>query len=304
MNGPFPAVARLEREFGQRHRLFRDVVKRAHAQFGDPWAAELDDVVTRLFDDEHVLGLAVDGYSAFALDAMRLQNRFDRERSYPQKTFAEAAADVYLNETYMNRQYLPGLLLSHYLWGHHYRQLRYFRDAFVAPMALAPARFAEIGVGTGVYSRTVLAQIPSVHGAGFDISPSSKAFAEAHLARFGVLDRYGIEIRDALADPPRDPLQWLVCVEVLEHLDDPLRFLRGLRGLLAPAGKAFVTAALNAANADHIYLYRDAAEVATQLRGAGFAIEQYFVGNAYPPAFADQPVPAVAAFVVTAQEPR
>ncbi|MFO1325286.1 MAG: methyltransferase [Burkholderiales bacterium] len=304
MNGSFPAVARLERAFGLRHRLFRDVVKRAHAQFGDPWAIELEDVVTRLFDDDRALALAVEGYSAFALDALRRQNRFDRERKYPEKSFAEAAADVYLNESYMTGQYLPGLLLSHYLWGHHYRQLRFFRDAFVAAMALAPARFAEIGVGTGVYSRTVLAQVPAVDGAGFDISPSSKAFAEAHLARFGVGDRFAIEIRDVLADPPADKLHWLLCVEVLEHLEDPLKFLRGVRGLLAPAGKAFVTAAINAANADHIYLYRDAEEVASQLRAAGFAIEQYFVGNAYPPVTPDQPIPAVAAFVVTLQEPR
>lgn len=300
MNRSFPRLDALERQFGQRHRLFRDAVARARAQFGDVWAAELDDLVGRSFADNGRLALAVEGYAAFAMDSLRRQERFNREGRYPEKTFAEASAEVYLNEACMTERYLPGLLLSHYLWGHHYRQLRFFRVAFIDAMALSPSPFAEIGVGTGVYSRSVLGAIPAATGTGYDISPYSKAFAEVHLDQFDVMDRYAIELRDILEDPPRAQMRWLVCVEVLEHLEDPPALLRGLRAALAADGKAFITAALNAANADHIYLYRSAEEVAVHLRAAGFAIEQYFVGNAYPPVTPGQQVPAVAAFVATA----
>jgi hypothetical protein len=74
-----------------------------------------------------------------------------------------------------------------------------------------------------------------------------------------------------------------MCIEVLEHLEDPPEIICALRRLLAPGGRAFITAAVNAAHADHIYFYRSAADVEAQLIEAGFAIEQAFVGVAYKP---------------------
>lgn len=299
-----PALDRLSAKFGAKHRLFRDAVPRAYAQFGDTWANEFDDLLDRLFPAEADLALAAAGYAAFALDALRRQDRFDRDGKYPEKSFVEASAEVYLNADYMRHQYLPGLLLSHYLWGHHYRQLRFFRDAFLTSVARCPNSFLEVGIGTGTYSRSLLAAIPGLQGAGFDISPYSKAFAEYHLGQFDLLSRYRTELRNVIESPPDNPCAWLICVEVLEHLEDPDSFLRALRGLLTSQGKAFITAALNAANADHIYLYRNPEQVAQQLMNCGFAIEQYFVANAYHPLAPARPVPAVAAFVVTRQDVR
>jgi hypothetical protein len=85
---------------------------------------------------------------------------------------------------------------------------------------------------------------------------------------------------------------------VLEHLEDPVAFLRGLRATMAPGAKAFITAAVNAAHADHIYLYRSADDVLAHLIDAGFTLEQSFVGAAYKPPAPGVPVPQAAAFIV------
>jgi hypothetical protein len=55
---------------------------------------------------------------------------------------------------------------------------------------------------------------------------------------------------------------------------------------------------LNAAHADHIYLYRNSNEVLAHLVDAGFTLEQSFVGAAYKPSSPDVPVPEAAAFIV------
>ena len=118
------------------------------------------------------------------------------------------------------------------------------------------------------------------------------------MVALGVANRYHVELRDitaALIEPKAD---WLVCVEVLEHLDDPVAFLRGLRRNMAPGARAFITAALNAAHTDHIYLYRNSNEVLDQLIEAGFTLEQSFVGAAYKPSSPGVPVPEAAAFIV------
>jgi cyclopropane fatty-acyl-phospholipid synthase-like methyltransferase len=230
---------------------------------------------------------------------MRLQVAFERELKYKAKTHEQAASEVYFNEQHMMQEYLPGLLISHFLWPHHYRQLQFFESAFVQPMRLAGATsFMEVGIGTGLYSSLLLRKLPKVIGIGLDISPSSKRFTEAQMKALNLDNRYHVLLRDVTTSPMEPKANWLVCVEVLEHLDDPVAFLRGLRRNMEPGARAFITAALNAAHTDHIYLYRNANEVLAQLIEAGFTLEQSFVGSAYKPTSVGVPVPEAAAFIV------
>lgn len=294
-----PMVARLQSIFDARHRLARTLIPRALAAFGPVWAADFERVLASLLMEPQALEQAAKGYVGFAFDAMRRQKAFENERAYRNTSYAEAAQEVYFNSRHMSEEYLPGLLLSHFLWPHHYRQLQFFDTAFLQPMRRrAPdALFSEIGVGTGLYSRRILDGIASARGQGFDISPSSCDFAERHVHTIGAGMRYRMRRRDILAEAI-EPVPWLVCVEVLEHLEAPLAFLGALRSALLPGGRAFITAALNAAHADHIYLYRSADEVWGQLEQAGFAVEQSLVAAAYAPSAPGVPVPLAAAFVV------
>lgn len=294
-----PGLDRLEAIFRAASPVFRNTVANLKATFGEEWARLADETVTRLFPGDPELAAAVEGYSRFSLEVVRLQIRFERELSYPQKSYADVAASVYANDAYMQSCYLPGLLLSHDLWAHHFRQRRYFERAFVDDMDRAGSeRFYDVGVGTGLYSRLALRGAPRALGTGFDISPASRAFAEKHVDAFGAGDRYRTELRDVVAHPA-EAVERVICVEVLEHLEEPLLLLAALRAMLRRGGRAFITAAINAPHVDHIYLYRNAEEVRAQLVAAGFTVEQYFVGLAGPPRREGAPVPEVAAFVVT-----
>jgi 2-polyprenyl-3-methyl-5-hydroxy-6-metoxy-1,4-benzoquinol methylase len=294
-----PGLARMSDALRTSHRFAADIVDRSAALFGPRWADEFEVVVSSLFPTAESVAAAVKGYAAFAMQSMRLQVAFEREGSYRSKSYDQAASEVYFNEQHMMREYLPGLLLSHYLWPHHYRQIRFFHDAFVDAMRVAGASsFVEVGVGTGLYSGMLLRALPGLQGTGLDISPSSQRFTETQLDALGVGDRYEVELRDVTEAPPESPVDWLVCVEVLEHLEDPVAFLRGLRATVTPGGRAFITAALNAAHADHIYLYRTAEDVLDHLREAGFTLEQSFLGAAYKPSAPGVPVPQAAAFIV------
>ncbi len=294
-----PSLERLRQLLRERHRFSKDIIDRAAIAFGQSWVDACEETLRRLFPSDSALELALKGYAAFAFDALRRQKQFEIEPIYPQKTHKEASEEVYFNSDFMMNQYLPGLLLSHYFWPHHYRQLRFFESAFVDPLLDKGATFfAEVGIGTGLYSRILLQRLPDLCGKGYDISPSSKTFTENHLQAFDLSHRYEVELRDVVSDPI-DPVEFLVCVEVLEHLEDPLTFLRALRTGLPPGGKAFITAALDAPNADHIFLYRKPEEVMQQLVTAGFTLEQSWLGAAYSPAAPGLPVPLAAAFVVT-----
>lgn len=295
----FPHLKQMADVFRRKHRFAASTVDRGITLFGESWAIEFEQVVSVLFPSEEAIADAAKGYATFAMQSMRLQAAFEKERQYKIKTHEQASSEVYFNEKHMMQEYLPGLLLSHFLWPHHYRQLQFFDSAFVQAMRVANAStFLEVGIGTGLYSGLLLRRLPEIKGLGLDISPSSKKFTEAQIGALGVANRYHVELRDVTATPIEAKADWLVCVEVLEHLDDPVAFLRGLRRNMAPGARAFITAALNAAHADHIYLYRNATEVLSQLIEAGFTLEQSFVGAAYKPSAPGVPVPEAAAFIV------
>jgi SAM-dependent methyltransferase len=296
---PTPDLDRLEARFRSSSPIFREAVSRQREALGEGWAAAFDETIARLLPGDDDLALAVAGYARFALDVLRLQARFDETGRYEPKAYVDVEREVYADATYMETCYLPGLLLSHYLWPHHHREAEFFEEVFVAEMIRSGAdAFYDVGVGTGFYSRLALVAAQGTRGHGFDISPSSSAFAKRHAAAFGAGDRYDVEVRDVVSDPP-PPVQWLISVEVIEHLEDPVAFLTALRGILAPGGKAFIGTALNAPNADHVYLYRTTDEVTAHLRAAGFIIEEEFSATAGPPARAGGTAPEVAAFIVT-----
>lgn len=279
--------------------LFGDAVDRTAVTFGPGWVDDFEETLARVCPTSEALEHAAKGYALFAIDHLRRQRQFEKELKYADKSYDEAAQQVYLDDDYMRVRYLPGMLIAHFLWLHEYHHMRFFDYGFVSQIELQPEPlFAEVGVGSGVYSRRILQRASSARGTGYDISPSSKAFAEDHIRAFGLEARYEGVLADAMADR-LDPVDWLVCIEVLEHLEDPVAWLRRLREAVLPGGRAFITAALNAAQLDHIYLYEDSSQVIKHLEAAGFAVEQGFLATAHKPATPKTPVPAIAAFIVS-----
>lgn len=274
--------------------------KRQREWFGDEWVREFGTTLGRFVaTSQGQLTDAVRGYVNFALDGMRLQKKFEKTRQYENKSYAEATNAVYQNREYMFGLYLPGILLSHYLWPHHYRQQQFYRQSFLPHMARsATPEFCDIGPGTGFYSRQLLTALPEAHGWAFDMSPFSLEYSSNQLTAFGVADRWRSEIRDVIQDTPSRQWPYLVCIEVLEHLEDPLTFLKALRKMLGTGGRALISAAVTAPNEDHIYLYNSGSEVEEQLQAAGFSILDSQEDRAYDPK-GSEPVPINAAFVVT-----
>jgi len=294
-----PSLGAFETELARQFPYLARVVDKRLEAFGAPWADDFGQELDTVFRGQpERLARATRGYAMFSLDAMRLQKKFEKTRRYEAKTYEQAAKEVYHNQEYMLDLYLPGILLSHYLWPHHYRQLQFFRRSYL-PLAtsIGATLFYDVGIGTGFYSRQMLSSVPGLRGIGFDISPHSMAFAGALISSWGHVSRYEIRRQDIVAAPVETAAPCVISVEVLEHLEDPLTFLKALARMLSVGGVGFITTALTAPNADHIYLYNDVSEVISQLDEAGLRTDLFQEEIAYEPK-ADEPVPRVAAFIV------
>lgn len=293
-------VQALDEILGRVAPYMSNTVSKQKSLFQAPWEKDFNHAIEKMFGgDLHKLENAVKGYVRFALDATRLQKRFEKTRQYDHKTYEEAAKSVYHNEDYMNSLYLPGIFLSHYLWPHHYQQLQFFLEDFKPlVLELKKPEFCDVGVGTGFYSRQMLEIYDQTYGNGFDISVSSLNYSKMQVNAFGYGERWLGENRDIINNTPQKQWDFLLSIEVLEHLEDPVTFLKSLRKMLKKGGYGFISAALTAANEDHIYLYNTIEEVISQLNEAGFKVLKFREDKAYEPK-SDEPVPRNAAFIVT-----
>lgn len=275
----------VQRTLKDKFPYFAKVLEKRFQDFGQKWLLGFEKELETFFGgDLTALGLAVEGYGRFALDGMRLQKKFDKTGEYIPKTYNEVALAVYLDRAYMLGLYLPGIYLSHFLWPHHYRQLLYFHEAFVTrAREISPQVFHDVGVGTGFYSKEMLTAFPGIIGKGFDISPFSMEHALSMCTKWGLDGRYHLEKRDILLDHPDERADIIINVEVLEHLENPQDFLESLYRMLKPGGLGFITAAITAPNADHIYLYRTVEELAAQLVEAGFDVLESIDFPGYEP---------------------
>lgn len=299
----YPSVEMFRELLHQQFPYLSGVMKKQVNSFGDHWLGLFETELNLVFSqDRKRIEQAVRGYGGFSLDSMKLQVKFQKSKVYENKTYAEAASEVYQNEEYMFSLYLPGILLSHYLWRHHFLQHIFFLERFLPLVGQGDGKcFYDIGVGTGFYSKELLSRT-KLTGSGFDLSPHSLAHTLMLLRINDVADKYEANLRDVVNDPVRPAADFLINIEVLEHLEDPQQFLNALAGMLKVGGYGLISAAINAPNADHIYLYRNSAEVATQLHRAGFKIVDSTVDAAYTPRSEGELVPENVAFIVTKTE--
>jgi 2-polyprenyl-3-methyl-5-hydroxy-6-metoxy-1,4-benzoquinol methylase len=272
-------------------------VRRQIAEFGSPLISSFEAELFTLFDsDSKKLSSAVTGYAKFSLEAMKLQMKFQKTRQYESASYAEANNQVYQNRDYMFNLYLPGILISHYLWRHHYKQQIFF-DHFLLPIiSEKETLFYDVGIGTGFYSKRMLEKT-RMKGVGFDMSPHSIEFTEALIQSHGLNARYSTRLEDICNLKDQVQADVIVNIEVLEHLENPRSFLKCLVAMLKPGGHAFIAAAVNAPNEDHIYLYRSGEEVAQHIEESGLRIIHHSYDYAYDPRQRDELVPVNAVFV-------
>jgi len=257
----------------QKFPFFAGILAKIELMMDDAWRAELVDDLEALFGDVQSLSFAkaLEGYAEFSIDAMRNQEYFLKHGRYRASTFSEVKRNLLENAEHMLGNYLPGMFVSHYFWPHHYKMARHYRKEILPKVRERnPGLFVEVGTGSAMYTRLTMAELPEVHGIGYDISPHSISFGRRVARAFHFDDRIALVEQDAFLDPPEDKADYIVSQEVVEHLEDPLTFCKNLREILKAEGFAYITAAITAAHSDHIFLFNSPEEFESMLKLAGF----------------------------------
>jgi len=262
--------------------FFSDIWTRSRNEFNEKWVQEITQAIVQLMGYNKIKWrMTLRGYGKFAFESARCQKEFETSERYNLAETDEKRLLCYNDKSYMMKNYLPGLYLSNYLWPHHFKLLTFYRNQILKDLK-CPKMFYDIGVGTGLYSKELLSHFPHSIGKGFDISPYSLEFTRNLLNVYCVKHRYKL-IHNNINTMKLSNLKadFVICHELLEHLKDPKKMCGILHKITRVGGRSFITAAMNSAHPDHIYLFRDEDEVRTMLVDEGWNILKTCVEYAY-----------------------
>ncbi len=215
---------------------------------------------------ERTLSDFAQAYSIYTFEQNRMQARYERSGKYSFESHAAADQAVYQNSEVMT-DYMSSLLLTQFLWPHHLKIIRFFREKFI-PLLPNDSKILELAPGHGFFGRMVLENKPEARLLGIDISPRAIEMAQRLAATEPCGTRAEYRQGDALA-----PTQFLpdcnviIAGELLEHLDKP-QLLIGAISNQIKGGYAFITAAITAAAADHVYEFKSQEEVFALFNGS------------------------------------
>lgn len=213
------------------------------------------------------LDYGVDCYLRMIADVRIESLHFVRTGEYTSKSFDEANRRVYNNPDVME-YYMNALLLSQFLWGHHYAILQYF-TANLPRYKEKVDHYLEMGGGHGLYISEAISMLkPGTKFDLIDISPTSIEASRALVAN----DSVNYVLSDIFEIKAEKKYDFITMGEVLEHVEDPVALLAKLGELLKDQGTMFITTPTNAPAIDHIYLFKNADDIRQVIDKAGFKV--------------------------------
>lgn len=254
----------------------RENVKEDDAEYLERFGAFMVRYEGFLSKQNRGLSYVVDCYLKMIEDMIYEQVQFVRTGVYSCKSFEDANAKVYNNPDVMV-YYMHGLLMSQFLWRHHYDILLYFNEQLKSNCSTSQS-YLEIGGGHGLYTNEAVNILSdSTQVDLLDISQSSIDLAKTFISSEKV-EYICIDIFDYQTDKKYD----LITIgEVLEHLENPGKMLRRLGDLLSKSGKVFLTIPINSPAVDHIYLFNTMKEIEDFIADNEFEIvsKEYFISE-------------------------
>jgi 2-polyprenyl-3-methyl-5-hydroxy-6-metoxy-1,4-benzoquinol methylase len=239
-------------------RLATPLLEWAEAALGDNWA-----------------DILIEGYCEFVVDVNRAQKRYEKHRAYENRSFAEVYKKVYSNTEFMQR-YHWGVYCSTFIWSHHIRIYQFFERHFIPLLKSSePGRLIDVGAGSGVWHLLALRAVPHWRVTAVDVSQPSidRSRAMAALVSANAIEHVCV---DATKWQPETRAQAGISCFLLEHLERPHELMATLANCLEAGAHAFVTAALTAAEVDHIFEFNRESEVVQLAERAGFRVKHLF----------------------------
>ncbi|OIO33266.1 MAG: hypothetical protein AUJ18_03870 [Candidatus Hydrogenedentes bacterium CG1_02_42_14] len=240
---------------------------------GDKRIYELSERIITLYSEVANGGVKelANSFAWLVMETNRLQLEYELSGVYSSTSFSEAKEKVY-DKTEIMKRYMLALVVTQFAWKNHFDLWCFYCDKFL--QLITPKRILEIAPGHGLFGHEALIQFPQAELIGIDISDASVILSQT-LAKMQSIRNAKYKIKDIFTVEKSNYglFDTIICGELLEHIPEPIRLFKKIYELMQPNGFVYITAAINAAATDHIYIFRHQDEVKQLAVTAGFLLE-------------------------------
>ncbi len=247
--------------------------KMLHEELKDREITELSTLIGYFLESRSLEDIA-SAYLLFVEDTLQETKYFIENGCYRYSTFKEVAEKVYYENIYME-QYMLGLQISGYIWKNHLLIHRWFKNKVET---FTGEKYLEIGPGHGQYFLEAVNLQKFQYYTGIEVSEKSKKLTLDWCERHRKKGRknYELIVADFLQYPFIKKFDGVCMSEVLEHLEEPEKYLNKIYEVTNEGADIYISVPVNAPAVDHIYLFHNIEEVFDLVRRAGFLIKDSF----------------------------
>lgn len=237
--------------------------------------ARLEKYLKYCTDSGITLRYLASSYDLIVKDTLSHQIYFKRNKRYKYSTYKEVASIVYHNHDYMS-MYMHGLALTSFFWPNHRRMMKYFSETIPKNNE---GRYIEIGPGHGFHMIEAMRLTKYNYFLGVDISATSvkmtKAILKAHCS--GETLKFDVKECNFLEWGLDEYFEAIVMGEVLEHVEQPERFLSKIRDIAHDKTYIFLTTCINSPAIDHIYLFESFDQIRSMIDKSGLYVKDFLL---------------------------
>ncbi len=172
------------------------------------------------------------------------------------------------------KAYIIGLLLTQIFWVHHIKILNWYFGNLSKKNKIR--NYLEIGAGHGLLS-ALLQKQKSVEGLIIDVSQSAINSLKKVFQQIKVDRRISFKKINFLKFKDDKKFDFIIMGEVIEHVKNPIKFLRKSKNLLSNRGSIFLTTCANCAQHDHLFHFKDVKHIKKIIKKAGLIVSKEYV---------------------------
>lgn len=260
----------------QRKPMHKKFLLTALQQLSPEESDDAENFLNFMFQNEQatITDLA-DAYLTIVEDTFKEELFFRETGHYRNSSYQEVAKSVYHEQSYMWR-YMVGLAISTFWWINHVKLRRFFLKCITGKSGKL---YYEVGPGHGLYFLDAMKNSFFEHYKGIDISATSVALTRRIIESgfFGSFSKFDLCQEDFFSAQLDSKCDFLVMGEVLEHVENPEKFLDKSKSLLKDNGQIFLTTCYNSPAIDHISNFYSFSKLRNLLEKAGFHLSKVLV---------------------------
>lgn len=195
-------------------------------------------------------------YNDLCIETMQEQLYLKKFNTY--RSIKEKKSNLKLyNSNFKMKKYILALMLTQIYWNSHVKIFKWYKKKI---KNLNLNYFLEIGSGHGLLSKELIKK-KNLKGVICDISQQSLNFTKKILGNFVKSNKIEFKKIDFFNLKPNKKFDFVVMGEVIEHVDNPIKFLKKVKTIITKDGKIFISTCANCAQVDHIYHFKSIEQI-------------------------------------------